>query len=69
MALSAASMAARVKAAIAAVPPQQVDSGGDPTAYRDAILLAMCQGIIDEITANAEVDVTAGSSAGVYQVS
>jgi hypothetical protein len=62
-------MAAKVKAAIAAVPPQQVDSGGDPTAYRDAILQAMCQGIIEEITANAEVVVAGGSSAGTYQVS
>jgi hypothetical protein len=68
MALTAASMMAKVKAAIAAVPAQQFDSAGDPSSYRDAILLAMCQGIIDEIQANAEVPVTAGSSAGIYQV-
>ena len=68
MALTAASMAAKVKAAVAAVPPQQFDSGSSPEAYRDAVLLAMCQGIIDEITSNAEVPVTAGSSAGTYQV-
>jgi len=68
MALTAASMMAKVKAAIAAVPAQQVDSSGSTDAYRDAILLAMCQGIVDEIQANAEVPVTGGSSAGTYQV-
>jgi hypothetical protein len=68
MALTAASMAAKVEAAVAAVPAQQFDSAGDPSAYRSAILVAMCQGIIDEIQANAEVPVTAGSSAGTYQV-
>lgn len=68
MALTKESMAAKVKAAIAAVPPQQFDSAGDPSAYRDAILEALCQGIIEEIQQNAEVPVPAGSSAGTYQV-
>ena len=68
MALEKASMAAKVKAAIAAVPVEQFDSTGDPTAYRDAILEALCQGIIEEITTNAEVIVDVGSSAGTYQV-
>lgn len=68
MALTATSMMAKVKAAIAAVPAQQVDSGSSADAYRDAILLALCQGIIDEIKANAEVPVTGGSSAGTYPV-
>lgn len=69
MALDKASMAAKVKAKIAAVPAQQFDSGGDPTAYRDAILEALCDGIIEEIITNAEVIVDAGSSAGTYPVS
>jgi len=68
MALDKASMAAKVKAKIGAVPPQQFDSAGDPTAYRDAILEALCDGIIEEITTNAEVPVDTGSSAGTYQV-
>lgn len=68
MALDKASMAAKVKTAIAAVPAQQFDSTGDPNAYRDAILEAMCQGIIVEIQANAEVPVDTGSSAGTYHV-
>lgn len=68
MALDKASMAAKMKAAIASVPAQQFDSAGDPTAYRDAILEALCQGIIEEFKENAEVPVTAGSSAGIYQV-
>lgn len=68
MALTAASMAAKVKAKVAAVPPQQFDSDSSPEAYRDAILLAFCEGIIEEITSNAEVPVDAGSSAGTYPV-
>lgn len=68
MALDKTSMAAKVKAAIAAVPAQQFDSAGDPSAYRDAILEAMCQGIIEEIQANAEVPVDVGSSEGTYPV-
>ena len=68
MALTPASMAAKIKAKVGAVPPQQFDSGSSPDAYRDAILLAMCEGIIEEITTNAEVPVDSGSSAGTYQV-
>ena len=68
MALTAASMMAKVKAAITAVPPQQVDSSGSTEAYNDAILLAMCQGIVDEIKENGEVPVDVGSSAGTYPV-
>lgn len=55
MAMTAAGMMAKVKTAIAAVPPVQ---GSDPVAvasYRDAILQAMCQGIIDEVVANSEL--------------
>jgi copper(I)-binding protein len=55
MAMTAAGMMAKVKAAIAAVPAVQ---SGDPAAvatYRDAVLTAMCAGIIDEVVANSEL--------------
>lgn len=54
-------MWSRIKANIAAVTASQ---GSDPTAanaYRDAVGQAMCQGIIDEIKANAVVSVTSVS--------
>lgn len=55
MAMTAAGMWEKRKAAIAAVPAVQ---GSDPAAigtYRDAIGIADCQAIIDEITANSEL--------------
>ena len=51
--MSASGMSAKVKAAIAAVSP--VQGTAVPTSYRDAVLLAMCQGIIDEVVANSEL--------------
>ncbi len=55
MSLSATSMAAKVETYIAAVPPHQQVGGGSINSYRHDILVAMCQGIIDEITENAVV--------------
>jgi len=55
MAMTAAGMWEKRKAAIAAIAPVQ---SSDPTAlaaYRDAIGEADCQAIIDEITANSEL--------------
>ena len=58
--MSAAGMQAKVKAAIAAVGAVQTSDEGVAQAYRDAILLAMCQGIIAEVVENSElVSVTA----------
>jgi hypothetical protein len=57
MAITAASMMGKIKANIAAVTASQ---GSDPAAvqtHRDAVLLAMCQGIVDEIHQNATVPV------------
>jgi len=68
MALDSNSMMLKVKAAMDAVPAVQVDGGGDPSAYRDAMLTALCAGIIEEIQTNADVPVTGGSSAGTYKV-
>lgn len=65
MALNANSMAAAIKARIAAVSAVQSSVDGDTLAYRDAVMVAMCQGIIDEIHANGVSvvpNVQAGSS-------
>jgi hypothetical protein len=52
MALSAGSMASRIKAYVEAVP-----RASGPTDYgrQDAVLLAFCQGVIDEIVTNSEL--------------
>ena len=65
MAITAASMMGKIKTKIAAVAASQ---GSDPAAAlanRDAVLLAMCEGIVEEIHQNATVPVPgvqAGSS-------
>lgn len=55
MALSKESMAAKIKAKIAAVPPYQGSDAADAQSYRDAVMLAMCEGIIEEIVQNSEL--------------
>lgn len=65
MALNANSMAAAIKTRIAAVSAVQSSVDGDTLAYRDAVMVAMCQGIIDEIHANGVAvvaNVQSGSS-------
>jgi len=55
MAMDKASMANRIKMHLAAVGnPSEF---GTPVAYADACRVAMCQGIIEEIQANAVVNV------------
>lgn len=53
MALTAASMMAKIKAA--RVFPAQTSDTGQALSNSDAVLLAFCQGIIDEIVANSEL--------------
>lgn len=55
MGLSASSMKARIEANIAAVAASQGSDAGAANSYRDQVLQAMCQGIVDEITSNAVV--------------
>ncbi len=55
MAMTAAGMMAKVKAAMAAVPAVQSSDPVAVAANRDAVLLAMCQGIIEEVVANSEL--------------
>lgn len=70
--MSASSMWSRIEANIAAVTPYQ---GSDPTAaktYRNQVGIAMCQGIIDEIIADAVITVpgiTTGPSIATGTVS
>lgn len=55
MAMTATGMRDKVKAAMAAVAAVQSSNPAAVSAYRDAVLLAMCQGIIDEVVANSEL--------------
>jgi hypothetical protein len=55
--MTAASMWTRIKANIAGVAPVQGSGSAAANTYRDAVGQAMCQGIIDEIKANAVVGV------------
>ncbi len=66
MALNAASMANRIKAYMAAVGSVQGAEAVATQAYREQQLVAMCQGIIDEITENAEVITTSGAPDGEH---
>jgi uncharacterized membrane protein len=55
MTLSASDLAARIEANLAAVTPVQVVGAGSVTGYRNALMLALAQAIVDEITSNAVV--------------
>lgn len=55
MAMTAAGMWAKRKAAISAVPAVQSSDPVAIAAYRDAVGIADCQAILDEITANSEL--------------
>lgn len=61
MALSKASMADFVETHLAAVNLVQTSDAADALAYRRLVLEALCQGIIDEIQANAVVQTTSGA--------
>lgn len=54
MAMSASGMAAKIKAARAGLPASD-GSAAQAAAQGDAMLLALCQGIINEIVANSEL--------------
>lgn len=62
MALSAASMATFVKIQMATVPAPDGSAVG-AQAYRDALIEALCAGVIQEITANATVSTTGTAAA------
>lgn len=55
MAMTPAGMMAKIKAEMAAVAAVQGSDAAATADYRDAILTAMCKGIIDEVVANSEL--------------
>lgn len=61
MAMTKASMADFVEAHIAAVAASQGSYAAKAMAYRRQVLEALCQGIIDEIQANAVVQTISGA--------
>lgn len=62
MALNATRLAAAIKAGVDAI---DIENGEVPN---DDVLTAVAQAIIDEITDNAEVNITSGSSSGTWGV-
>jgi hypothetical protein len=66
MALTKESMAAFIEARLAALDHSQTSEAGAAQNYRNQVLLALCQGIIDEITANAVVQTTSGAPDGEH---
>lgn len=61
MALTAASMKAKIRAAMAAVPPPAANTAEAALAYSDALVEALCQGIIEELTQNGVVTIASVS--------
>ena len=55
MAMTAVGMAAKIEAAISLVAASQGSDAAAAQTHRAAVMEAMCQGIIDEITANSEL--------------
>jgi uncharacterized membrane protein len=55
MALSAASLKGRIDTYMAAIGATQTSDATTAQSYHDQMLLALCQGIVDEITSNAVV--------------
>jgi len=69
MALTAASMAAKIMARMDALAAEQFSGAGGASAAAakaDAYLLAFCQGVIDEIQQNAVVTTTSGAPDGEH---
>ncbi len=64
MALTKESMAAYIQARFLEVDHGQTSDAAAAQGYQNNVLLALCQGIIDEIHANAEVE-TAGGDTGI----
>ncbi len=58
MAMNATTMASRIESYMGAVAASQGQSTANVATYRNAMLIAMCQGIIAEIQADAVVTTT-----------
>ena len=66
MAMTAKSMAKKIRAKQASLPSVQTTDEATAKAFAEKNLEAMCQGIIDEITANAVVTTTSGAPNGEH---
>jgi len=55
MAMTAQSMMTRVQRYVSAVPPPTAADPASAQAYQQAVLTAMCQGIIEEIQMAAQI--------------
>lgn len=66
MTLNAQAMAEKIKAYMTAIAPVQGSDAAAAQAYRDEQLVAMCQGIIDEIKDNAVVTTISGAPDGEH---
>jgi hypothetical protein len=66
MAMSAASMAAYIESHLATLDHTQTNSAATAETYRQLVLQAFCQGIIDEIVNNAVVTTTSGAPDGEH---
>ncbi|MCD6527003.1 MAG: hypothetical protein J7K75_08460 [Desulfuromonas sp.] len=61
MPLNKTSMRDKIKAKVEAVPLVQGSDASAMLTYRDAVLEAMCAGIIEEIVSNAVCETTSGA--------
>jgi hypothetical protein len=61
MAMTKESMANKIEAAVNAVENVQTSDPAAALVHRRAIMVAFCQGIIEEIQQNAEVTTTSGA--------
>ena len=61
MAMTAAGMVEKINAARSALPPSD-GSAAQAGTQADAMLLALCQGIVDEISENSELVATSTDS-------
>ena len=59
-------MAAFIQGHIAALDHTQTSDAATAQQYQNQMLLALCQGIIDEITGNAVVTTTSGAPDGEH---
>ena len=66
MAMTAKSMAQKIRARQTSLPSVQTTDESTAKAFAAKSLEAMCQGIIDEITANAVVTTTSGAPNGEH---
>lgn len=66
MPLTKQSMADKIETAVAAVDAVQTSDGVAMLSNRRAIIEAFCQGIIEEIQANAVVTTTSGAPDGEH---